>query len=128
MPHASLPIGEAKCTAIEWARTGGILFAGYSNGTVVHFVKCPESEVIIAAPEVEEEKLSNEERRNKCGEAIYSVAQKFVEDANKSKTLAGKLTGMLLELDLTEIELMIKNEAWLIERLGEALDVLEKHS
>jgi hypothetical protein len=126
VPHASLPIGEAKCTAIEWARTGGILFAGYSNGTVVHFVKCPESEVKIAAPEVEE-KLSYEERRHKCGEAIYSVAQKFVEDANKSKTLAGKLTGMLLDLDLLELELMIKNEAWMIERLGEALYVLEKH-
>ncbi len=40
--------------------------------------------------------------------------------------LAGKLTGMILELGLIELEYTIKQESLIIERVKEALEVLEK--
>lgn len=56
------------------------------------------------------------------GESLYPLIQQ------REPKLAGKITGMLLELDNTEIMHIIEDQAALGEKINEALDVLRKHT
>lgn len=126
VPHSSLVLypGE-KCTAIEWARSGGLLYAGYSNGTVIQFEKCEKDDVTVGV-ELKSEKVLDNERLEKCQHVIHYTAEKYLKSIGKEPMLAGKLTGMILEIGLIELEEMIKQESLIIDKVKEALEKLEK--
>lgn len=56
------------------------------------------------------------------GESLYPLIQQ------REPKLAGKITGMLLELDNSEIMHIIEDQSALGEKINEALDVLRKHT
>jgi hypothetical protein len=60
------------------------------------------------------------------GESLYPVVKERLIDLGYADTiLANKITGMLLDLDLDELQGMCKNHRALFDRVQEALDVLD---
>jgi hypothetical protein len=60
------------------------------------------------------------------GESLYPVVKERLIDLGYADTiLANKITGMLLDLDLDELQGMCKNHQALFDRVQEALDVLD---
>ena len=64
--------------------------------------------------------------KNEFGEQLYPLVVNGLEARGKKDTLAGKVTGMLLELDNSEISHLLESPGSLDEKLTEALDVLTK--
>jgi len=62
--------------------------------------------------------INNE--KNALGEQLFPLVEK------KQPKLAGKITGMLLELDAGEVRRLISEPAFLDGKIKEAMDVLEK--
>ncbi len=58
-------------------------------------------------------------QRNILGEVLYPLVQ------NLQPQLAGKITGMLLEMDAQEIILLLEDQASLHSKIGEAVSVLK---
>jgi hypothetical protein len=54
------------------------------------------------------------------GEFIYSYVEKFVGDA-----MAGKVTGMLLDLKQEEIKKYLYDFTYLYQKIGEAANILK---
>ncbi|CCW61390.1 unnamed protein product [Phytomonas sp. EM1] len=65
--------------------------------------------------------LTPDQQRNVLGERLYSYI------VRSHPTLAAKVTGMLLEMETTEIVNMLENPALLDSKISEALDVLNHH-
>ena len=61
------------------------------------------------------------ERQRKIGDFIYPKI------ATKYGNQAGKLTGMILELEVEELVGLLQNENALIEKAAQAFEVLQKH-
>lgn len=59
------------------------------------------------------------------GERLYPAIQTQLGPAKKQ--LAGKVTGMLLEMDNTELLHLLEDTDALNEKVGEAWEVLERH-
>jgi polyadenylate-binding protein len=57
------------------------------------------------------------------GERIYPLVQEQI-----GQDQAGKVTGMLLEIENNELLMMIENKDMLKERIKEACDVLASHT
>jgi hypothetical protein len=55
------------------------------------------------------------------GEFIYSYVEKFVGEA-----MAGKITGMLLDLPHEEIKKYIYDFSYLYQKIGEAVNILQQ--
>lgn len=64
--------------------------------------------------------LPEEARKQRIGERLFPKIQTYQPE------LAGKITGMLLEMDNTELILLLESEAELSARVKEAMDVLEQ--
>lgn len=62
-----------------------------------------------------------EQRKNIIGERLFPLVQLI------QPTLAGKITGMLLEMDHPEVLLLLESPDALNDKITEALNVLEKH-
>jgi len=58
------------------------------------------------------------------GETLYPQIENALKQMEKSEELAGKITGMLLELDQQELSNMIESGELLHKKITEALDVL----
>merc|ERR1711964_623835 len=63
------------------------------------------------------------EQKQMLGEKIYPLVSKLVGGDK-----AGKITGMLLEIDNDELLMMLESEKMLSEKVTEAVTVLAKHS
>jgi len=61
------------------------------------------------------------------GEAIYPLILERLKELNKEDDLAGKITGMIIELDPTEL-VNITDSQILNKKIQEALDVLAQHT
>ena len=67
-----------------------------------------------------------DEKRQKqmLGESLYPVIHKLLPD---NTLLVGKITGMVLEIDNSELLHMLEDETSLRAKVDEALAVLEAH-
>ena len=61
------------------------------------------------------------EQKQMIGERLFPKVQKF------QPVMAGKITGMLLEIDNTELLHMLDNHELLKAKVGEAVQVLQAH-
>jgi len=66
--------------------------------------------------------LDNAQAKQLLGEKL------FVEIAKYEKDSAGKITGMLLEMDNTELILLLEDKTALCKKIHEALNVLKQHA
>ncbi|XP_066142901.1 embryonic polyadenylate-binding protein-like isoform X3 [Euwallacea fornicatus] len=71
-----------------------------------------DSRIVHAAPQ---------EQKQLLGEQLFRIVEKLHPE------LAGKITGMLLEIDNSELVHMIKNQESLMAKVEEAIAVLEAH-
>jgi len=65
--------------------------------------------------------LNPSQQKQMIGERIFPLIQ------TKESTLAGKITGMLLEMDNMELLHLLKDEESLLEKINEAIIVLNQH-
>ena len=68
---------------------------------------------LAAAPQAQQKQM--------LGERLYPLIQA------QQPELAGKITGMLLEMDNSELLLLLDSQESLSEKIAEALKVLEEH-
>jgi len=66
-------------------------------------------------------------RKQMLGEAIYPLIVDRLKELNKEDDLAGKITGMIIELDPSEL-VNITDPQILNKKIQEALDVLAQHT
>merc|ERR1712045_383388 len=66
--------------------------------------------------------LDNAQAKQLLGEKL------FVEITKYEKDMAGKITGMLLEMDNTELILLLEDGSALRRKISEALSVLKQHT
>mmetsp|Transcript_20687 Transcript_20687/g.50987 ORF Transcript_20687/g.50987 Transcript_20687/m.50987 type:complete len:153 (-) Transcript_20687:215-673(-) len=84
-----------------------------------------QQDVRVPAPELTLEMLANaspHEQKQMLGEKLYPVIYE------KQPQLAGKVTGMLLEMDNSEILHLLESPEALNEKVEEALHALQSHS
>jgi polyadenylate-binding protein len=62
------------------------------------------------------------------GESLFPLISDFLRAQNQAEDLAGKITGMVLELSEAELLGMIQSTESLAKKVSEALDVLAVHS
>jgi len=65
---------------------------------------------------------SAQERKRMIGERLFPKIQEI------EPPLAGKITGMLLEMENTDLLVLLSNKAQLRKKINEALSVLKKHN
>lgn len=81
----------------------------------------------------QQRKAAQEAQRAAYGGRIYNLVSvvlslKFPEFlAQFPENPSGKITGMMLEMESSELDEMIKNPEHLLERVSEAIDVLREH-
>merc|ERR550532_1273453 len=66
-------------------------------------------------------RLDNAEAKQLLGEKLFVEVTKYEKDA------AGKITGMLLEMDNTELILLLEDKSALQSKIQEARGVLKQH-
>merc|ERR1712072_345792 len=64
--------------------------------------------------------LPENQRKHLVGEEIYPLVQKYQPE------LAGKITGMFLEMEVGEVLGLLENSAQLVENIKEAIEVLRE--
>lgn len=72
----------------------------------------------------EEAQLTEVERKQQLGETLYPLIANHLTKIGQTEEQAGKITGMILELDSQELVNMIENPEVLIAKVTEALNVL----
>jgi len=77
-------------------------------------------------PVQEEMPMDPQDRKQMLGESLYPLIENTLKMMEKSEELAGKITGMLLEIDPSETANLIENGDLLRKKVVEALDVLAK--
>jgi polyadenylate-binding protein len=63
-----------------------------------------------------------EQQKQILGERLFPQVQAVQPD------LAGKITGMLLEMDNSEVLLLLDNQEALVAKVDEAIEVLKQHN
>lgn len=71
--------------------------------------------------------VNPEERKQMLGETLYGLITNQLKTIGQSEELAGKITGMVLELSEPELVAMIESNEILTKKVGEALEVLDSH-
>lgn len=66
--------------------------------------------------------MSKEDRKQHIGEKLYPVVSQFCDPND-----AGKVTGMILELENDELIDLLQNSQQIKEKVNEALGVLKNH-
>jgi len=81
---------------------------------------------VAAAPT--EGAVPAEDRKQLLGENLFPLIGAHLKTVNQDENLAGKITGMVLELPETELVSMIESTEVLAKKVAEALDVLAAHT
>lgn len=63
-----------------------------------------------------------EQQKQILGERLFPQVQSLQPE------LAGKITGMLLEMDNSEVLLLLDNQEALVAKVDEAIEVLKQHN
>jgi polyadenylate-binding protein len=79
-------------------------------------------------PVQSEPQVSSEERKLMLGENLFPLISDYLRNTGRSEELAGKITGMVLELSEAELLGMIQSTESLAKKVSEALEVLAVHS
>jgi len=72
----------------------------------------------------EDAQFSEAERKQQLGETLYPLIAAYLSKNGQPEEQAGKITGMILELESQELVNMIENPEVLIAKVTEALNVL----
>lgn len=72
----------------------------------------------------EEQQVPDQDRKQQLGETLYPLIANALKAMNEDDEKAGKITGMVLELDPSELIAMIENPEVLGAKVTEALAVL----
>jgi len=86
-------------------------------------VRNPQQQQAAAAPQEE----NDAERKQMLGESLYPRIEERLKELKKEDELAGKITGMIIELDPNELVNIVDPEV-LNKKIQEALDVLAAHT
>jgi polyadenylate-binding protein len=109
-----VPPGQARGGAQQKGRGKG----NYPGIKVLPNVRNPQQPTEAQVP------ASPEERRQYFGEQLFPRIMQSLKERNQSEELAGKITGMLLELEATELTGMLESVDQLNKKVAEALEVL----
>jgi polyadenylate-binding protein len=71
-------------------------------------------------------KLDPAQQRQAIGERLYPLVSSHPVVQSKYKEMAGKLTGMLLEMEVSELLHLLENNGAFMDKMGEAIAVLEQ--
>jgi len=91
-------------------------------------VRNPQQPIPVQPPVQEEVTATAEDRRQMLGETLFPLIANVLKEIRQDDSLAGKITGMVLELPESELVNMIENTEVLTKKVSEALDVLETHA
>jgi len=108
-PGMPMPAAHAAVVAVSAAQGAG------GTGTAVHVPgqePLTPSMLAVAMPP---------EQKQMLGERLYPLVREY------SPALCGKITGMLLEMDNSDLLTMLEDKASLKEKMDEALAVLQAH-
>jgi len=83
---------------------------------------------VVAQQQEETSTSSAEDRKLMLGESLYPLIADYLRAQNHPEDLAGKITGMVLELTEAELVQMIQSQESLAKKVSEALDVLEANT
>jgi len=72
------------------------------------------------------EGMTNEDQRQYLGETLYPLVINVLKEKGLDDSLAGKITGMVLELESAELLGIIESPEALQKKIGEALDLLDQ--
>jgi len=75
----------------------------------------------------QQQQQTDAERKQMLGESLYPLIEARLKELNKEDELAGKITGMIIELEPSEL-VNIQNLEVLNQKIQEALDVLAAHT
>jgi len=122
MPPIPLPLGMTMLP-------GGVMQPGLpiqvpapapASGPKSEVVKVLYTKVNAAPAEEEEEEAEEEDGVNAIGETLYALVEKL------NAPLAGKITGMLLEMDQEDLMLLLDSPEHLEDTVGQAVDALRE--
>ena len=80
---------------------------------------------MVGAQKIETD-LNWEDTRQMLGDFIYPLAKRYLEKIKEDPNLAGKITGMLLDLELDALNRLVQDESLLAAQFKDALDVLQR--
>eukprot|EP01115_Flamella_aegyptia_P014168 TRINITY_DN7909_c0_g1_i2.p1 TRINITY_DN7909_c0_g1~~TRINITY_DN7909_c0_g1_i2.p1 ORF type:complete len:593 (-),score=280.43 TRINITY_DN7909_c0_g1_i2:87-1865(-) len=83
-----------------------------------------QNQPAAAAPAPAEDASSVDDRKQMLGENLFPLIMGQLKAVNQDENLAGKITGMVLELSEQELVTMIESAEVLAKKVQEALDVL----
>jgi polyadenylate-binding protein len=114
--------------AVPGGRGGGLVGPSgpggrQGGGKLNPNVRMPPSQMFPPFDQLFFATLDNQSRRQYLGEALFPRVQLIAGDG-----VAGKITGMLLEMDHKELVSLIDDQQGLQDRVDEAIRVLQEHN
>jgi polyadenylate-binding protein len=130
-PHPSVSVGGFQLMAMNQrptrARGQNRPAGGGRQGQQQMMAKqqpAQQQQAAVANPPLTAKALAeadDEQKKQMIGERLFPLIKQ------KQPTLAGKITGMLLEMDNTELLHLLESQPALNEKIQEALEVLNEH-
>jgi len=112
MPLYNYPMGMPQQRPMGMQQMQpGQMQQGQQAGIVIHNQEPLTTQMLAAA--------QPQEQKQMLGERLYPLISRICKDSD-----AGKITGMMLEMDNAELLMMLENEELLQDKVNEALNVL----
>lgn len=128
-PAGPAPVAASGAAAPGAGAANGAQQAGYGikyNANVRNFQQQQPQQ---PAADASAAQASGPDRKQLIGENLYPRIMTVLRAQNQDEALTGKVTGMFLEsLDQEELVLLINDHDALGKKVGEALEILQKHN